>query len=226
MKHQTSHLTPDARRRVLNAGRTAPLVSGVRRAARRVADDRGVAALEGLLVVALLAGVMLACLFLVQWGTYLQSAQMGARLMAFDAGDVELARVGKPGNLPTQSFTIEDWQALVSSPGAIWLGGLFSLSDGSYSGSVTGTARGRLPGQGPSLFGYSPATMGYYAHNWAGASNPWGVPESVIKLTFLRIAYNVGRYQVDTSHLTTMNVESIPHQVAILETIYSRVGAR
>ncbi|MCX6844655.1 MAG: hypothetical protein NTX53_20520 [candidate division WOR-3 bacterium] len=199
-------------------------MSGVWRAARRVSDDRGVAALEGLLVLALFAGVLLACLFLVQWGTYLQSAQMGARLLAFDAGDIALAKLGKAPNQPTQQFASQDWRTLVASPGAIWLGGVFALSSGGFSGSVTGTAQGRLPGQGPSLFNYSPATMGYGARNWAAASNPWAVPESVVQLTFLRVAYKVGRYQVDTSQIPSMVVESIPQQIAIVETIFRRVG--
>ena len=189
-------------------------------------DDRGVAALEGILVLAVFAGVFLSCVLLVQWGTYLQSAQMGARLLAFDAGDIELAKLGKLPNHPTQQFAIQSWDTLVNSPGAVWLGSMFTLSDASYSGSVTGTARGRLPGQGASLFELAPAAMGYHSRSWSAASNPWGVPESVAQLAFLRISYKVARYQVNSSDLVSMVVESIPHQVAVLETIYARVGAR
>lgn len=194
------------------------------RAARAVAgDDRGVAALEGLLVFALLAGVFLACLFLAQWGTSLQSAQMGARLLAFDAGDVELARLGKPSNQPVQQFTSGNWDTLVNSGTADWLGGMFALSNGDFSGSVTGTAHGRLPGQG-SLFEYAPAAMGYHSRGWNAASDPWGMPESVVQSTFLRIAYHVGLTRVSPSELDSTNAREIPPGNAVLETIYGRVG--
>ena len=189
----------------------------------RFGDDRGVAALEGILVFALLAGVFLACLLLAQWGSSLQSAQMGARLMAFDAGDAELARLGKPSNVPAQQFTSENWDTLVNSVTANWLGNMFTLSNGDVSGSVTGTARGRAPGQG-SLFTYAPAALGYHANGWAAASDPWGMPESVVQSSFLRIAYHVGLTRANPGELDSTSAREIPHGDTVLETIYRLVG--
>jgi hypothetical protein len=182
-----------------------------------------VAALEGLLVLALFAGLFLAILLISQWGASLQSAHMGARLLAFDAGDVALARLGRPSNQPTQQFTSENWDTLVSNVTANWLRNMYTLSNGGFSGSVTGTAHGRLPGQG-SLFGYTPATMGYHANGWAAASDPWGMPESVVRSGFTRIAYRVGLTRVSPNGLDSTCARAIPHGDTVLETIYGLVG--
>jgi hypothetical protein len=186
-------------------------------------DDRGVAALEGVLVFALLAGMFLACLLVAQWGTSLQSAQMGARLLAFDAGDVDLAKLGKPANQPVQQFASENWGALVNGVTANWLGNVFTLSDSDVSSSVTGTAHGRLSVQA-SLFAYARATMGYHALGWAAASDPWGMPESVVQSTFLRIAYHVGLTQTEPGGLDSTCARAIPHGDTVLETIYGLMG--
>jgi hypothetical protein len=196
------------------------LAAGLRLGLR---DDRGVAALEGLLVFALLAGVFVAGLLLSRWGTSLQSAQMGARLLAFDAGDVELARLGKPSDQPAQQFTSQNWDTLVNTATAGWLGNMFTLSNGDFSGSVSGTVRGRLPGQG-ALLEYAPATMGYHAEGWAAASDPWGMPESVVQSTFIRIAYHVGLTRASPDELDSTSAQQIPHGDTILETIYGLVG--
>lgn len=194
------------------------------RAACAVAgDERGVAALEGLLVTALFAGVFLACLLLGQWGSSLQSAQMGARLLAFDAGDVELARLGKPSNAPVQQFTSENWDSLASSQTASWLHHMYTLSNGSFSGSVTGHTHGRTPGQG-SMFQYTSVTMGYNASSTTAASDPWTMPESVAQSTFLRIAYHVGLTRASPGDLDSTSARPIPHGDTVLETIYGLVG--
>jgi hypothetical protein len=175
-----------------------------------------VAALEGILVFALLAGVFLACLLLAQWGTGLQSAQMGARLLAFDAGDADLAKLGKPSNQPAQQFASGNWDTLAHN--------LFTLSrNGDVSGSVTGTAQGRLPGQA-SLLTFAPASMGYHAHNWTAASDPWGMSESVVQSSFLRIAYYVGLTRASPGELDSTSAREIPHGDTVLETIYGLVG--
>jgi len=186
-------------------------------------DDRGVAALEGLLVLSLLAGVFFACLLLVSWGTNLQSAQMGARLLAFDAGDANLAKLGKPLSQPTRQFASENWGALVNGVTANWLGNMFTLRDSNVAGSDVGTAKGRLAGQA-SLFAYTSATMGCNAHGWAGVSNPWGMPESVARSTYLRIAYHVGLTRTDPGGLDSTCARAIPHGDTVLETIYHKVG--
>jgi len=186
-------------------------------------DDRGVAALEGLLVVALLAGVFFACLLLAQWGTGLQSAQMGARLLAFDAGDADLAKLGKPANQPVQQLASGSWDTLVNHVTADWLGNMFTLSNSNVSGSVTGSARGKLAGQA-SVFAYAPAAMGYHAYGWAAVSNPWGMPESVVQSTFLRIAYHVGLTRTSPGELDSTCAHEIPHGDTVLETIYRLVG--
>ena len=189
----------------------------------RFGDDRGVAALEGLLVFALLAGVFLACLLIASWGTGAQSAQMGARLLAFDAGDVTLAKMEKPANQPVQQFANGNWDTLVNQATASWLGHMFTLSNGDFSGSVTGTQRGRLPGQ-VSMFAYAPATIGYHAYGWAAASNSWGMPESIAQSTFLRIAYHVGLTRTNPGGLDSTCAHEIPHGDTVLETIYRLVG--
>ena len=102
--------------------------------------------LEGLLVFALLAGVLLGCVLLGQWGVHLQYAQMGARLLAFDAGDVFLAKFGRTGDEAVQTFTRDSvsWSAYSSTLPAAWLGLLLdSLPNDRYAGSVRGTRRGR-----------------------------------------------------------------------------------
>jgi len=187
-------------------------------------DDRGVAALEGLIVFAILAGVFLAGLLLGQWGIGLQTAHMGARLLAFDAGDVELAKLGKPSNQPAQQFTGANWDTLAHGVNASWLSNMFTLSNGDFSGSVTGSSRGHVPGQGVSLFEYAPKTMGYGASGWAAASDPWRMPESVVGSTFIRIAYRVGLTRVSPSALDSTSARPIPHGDTVLETIYGLVG--
>lgn len=187
-------------------------------------DDRGVAAMEGILVFALLAGVLLGCMLLGQWGTYLQSAQMGARLLAFNAGDSSLAKLGKSGNQPAQTFTSAKWDTLAPGVNATWLNKMYTLSNGDFLGNVTGTARGRLPSQGASVFDFASATMGYYANGWAAASDPWGMPESLAQSTFIRIAYDVGRTRVNPSALDSTCARPIPHGDTVLETIYGLVG--
>jgi hypothetical protein len=200
------------------------LAAGLRRAARGMRlGDRGVAALEGLLVVAMLAGFFCACLLLSSWGTSLQSAQMGARLLAFNAGNVNLAKVGKPLSQPTQQFASQNWVLLFNSPTASWLGNMFTLRDSNVTGNDLGTAKGRLPGQA-SLFSYPPATMGCNAHGWAGISDPWGMPESVAQSTYLRIAYHVGLNRTTPSGLDSTSARAIPHGDTCLETIYHKVG--
>ena len=187
------------------------------------ADDRGAAAVEGLLVVALLGGLFLAGLLLAQWGIGLQSAQMGARLLAFDVGDVTLARLGKPANLPVQQFTSATWDTLVNRTHADWLSGMFALSNGDFSGSVTGTVHGRIPGQ-RSMFAYTYKTMGYYSNGWSAASYLWAIPESVLRSTFTRIAYYVGYYRVSPSGLNSTCAQPIPRGDTVLETFYHLVG--
>jgi len=172
--------------------------------------------------------VLFAALFVGMWGTGMQSAQMGARLLAFDAGDIALAKLGRPANLPVQQFTTESWDTLVDTHIAVgkvgWLSNMFALSNDLVSGTVTGTHRGRLPGDTRSLFDYTPATMGYHARDWTAALNSWGAPESAVKSTFLRVAFNVARYQVDTTNFTSMAVGPLPNSPPILQTIFDRAG--
>jgi len=189
----------------------------------RFGDDRGAAALEGIIVFAVIAGVFLACLLFAQWGTSLQSAHMGSRLLAFDAGDAELARVGKPLNQPAQQIASENWDTLVNSGTAVWLNNMFTLTNRGVSGSVTGTARGRIPGQG-SLFAYAPRVLGYHADNWASASDQWAMSDTVVRSFFLHIAYYVGLFRMDPADLDSTTAEPIPHGNAILDTIYQRSG--
>ena len=194
---------------------------------RFLRDDRGVAATEAMIVLALLGGVFFAGLLLARWSTNLQSAQMGARLLAFDAGDVDFAKLGKPSRTATRQLVAETWDTLVDTlvdaSKSGWLTGMFTLSSTRASSRVAGSAQGRLPGQ-QSAFDYSPATMAYHASGWATASNPWGIPESVVRSSFLRISFNVARYQVDTASFVSMTVQPFPTSPEILETIFGRAA--
>jgi hypothetical protein len=184
-------------------------------------DDRGVATLEGLLVFALLVGVLLGCMLLGQWGTHLQYAQMGARLLTFNAGDVSLAKLGRPGNQATQTFSSGSWDAHAGTLPAHWLNGMFVLPDDRYQGSVTGTQNGQQPGSGPSLFEYTSRSLGYRSGSSA-ATNPWGSSATDARSTFLGVAYYVGRYRTTPEGLDS--APRIPTANPIMETIFGRVG--
>lgn len=199
------------------------------RAARgAAADERGAAALEGIVVAAVFAGVFFASLLVGRWGTSLQFGQMGARLLAFDAGDVELARLGKPSRKPTQQFVSSSWDTIthIDPVTADWLGGVFVLSNDYYSASVADTTHGRLPGGTRSLVNYQPATMSYFTQDWSAAANPWVMSESIVRLTFLNISYYVGRYQTSPYVLDSTNAMEIPYTIPVLETVYARIGIR
>jgi len=204
----------------VEGARVRRLALGVRRS---LSDDRGVAALEGMLVFLLLAAVLLGVMLLGQWGTHLQTAQLGARLLAFDAGDTALAKLGKPRNQPSQQFSSESWDTLAGTLPAGWLNAMFVLPDDHYSGSVTGAARGRLAGQGSSLFDFSPASLGYHSGSSA-ASNPWTDSGPAVQSTFLGIAYYVGFNQETPAAL--QSIPEIPPAIPIAESIYARAGVR
>jgi hypothetical protein len=188
-----------------------------------LADDQGVAALEGVIAVAILVGIFLAALLLGQWGSSLQTAQMGARLLAFDAGDVQLAQLGKASNQAAQQLTSEAWDTLVNSTTASWLSGIFTLSNRDVAGSVSGVSRGRLPGRA-TLFAYVPATLGYNALNWAAECDPWAMSDTAVRTGFLRLAHHVGLYRVSPAGLDSTSAGAIPHADTVLEIIYGRVG--
>ncbi len=184
--------------------------------------------LEGLLVFALLAGVLLGCVLLGQWGVHLQYAQMGARLLAFDAGDVFLAKFGRTGDEAVQTFTRDSvsWSAYSSTLPAAWLGLLLdSLPNDRYAGSVRGTQRGRLPSKGRSLFDFSSAALGYHSGS-SVATNAWADTTADVKSKFLSIAWWVGYNEQPGGSVTSIpEVPPPPATVAILlGTIYERVG--
>jgi len=184
-------------------------------------DDRGVATLEGILVFVFLAGVLLTCLLLGQWGTRLQYAQMGARLLTFDAGDEALARFGRQGDQATQVEITETWSA--GDLPVDWLNTMFTLQNERTEGSVRGAQRGRRPSQGRSLFDLSPTSLGYHS-GLRAASNPWNSATADVRTLFLHISYNVARFRVDTSGIDVMPIQALPTQPVILETIFGRVG--
>jgi len=74
-----------------------------------------VAVVEGILMVAMLTGVLLGCLLLGQWGINLQHTQMGARLLTFNSGDLTLAKFGRPGDSAVQTLTTGGWDAYAGS---------------------------------------------------------------------------------------------------------------
>jgi hypothetical protein len=211
--------TPKCERRTSDSG-VWRLASGVRRCLR---DDRGLAAVEGMLVFALLSGVLLGCILLGQWGTHLQNSQMGARLLTFNAGDVSLARFGRVGDSATQTFTTGNWDANAGTLPASWLNTMFVLPNDRYSGRVKGAQRGRLSSPTPSLFAFSRASVSYFS-NSSTASNTWASSTTAVRSTFLGIAYYVGRYRVAPQSIGSK--PTIPATIPVLESIYSRIGGR
>jgi len=189
-------------------------------------DDRGVAALEGILVFAFLAGVLLGCMLLGQWGTHRQYAQMGARLLTFDAGTDSVARFERLGDQTSQTLSRDSvsWDTYFEALAeADWINVMFvDLHNDRLSGSRKGTQQGRLPSQGTSMFAFSPASMGY-SSGASAATNSWADDTSNVGLTFLGIAYWVGYNEA-----TPEGLDSIPRIPAsglpILDTIYARVG--
>jgi hypothetical protein len=223
--HKT--MKPQASSFKLQARRRRPLAASLRLAACGLRlDDRGVATLEGILVVALLAGVLLGCMLLGQWGTHLQSAQMGARLLAFNAGTTTLAKFGRTGDTATQTASTGRWDTLTTGLPTSWLNTMFtSLNDDYLSGRVKGRQRGRLASRSsPSLFDFSSASVSYFSTS-AAASNPWSGTAASAKSTFMGIAYYVGRYRVNPQ--TISSKQTVPlSTVPALETIYVRSGVR
>ena len=220
--HRT--VKPQASSPKLQAYPRRPLAASLRLAACSLKlDDRGVAVLEGIFVFALLAGVLLGCMLLGQWGIHLQNSQMGARLLTFNAGDASLARFGRAGDSAAQTFSTGGWDAYAGDLPATWLNTMFVLPNDRYSGRVKGTQRGRLSSTVPSLFAFSRASVGYYSSSSA-TSNTWVVTEPTARSTFLGIAYYVGRYRVTPSGIGSK--PTIPAAIPVLETIYSRIGGR
>jgi hypothetical protein len=167
--------------------------------------------------------VLVACLLFVQWGTRLQSAQMGARLLTFNAGDISLAKFGRLGDTATQTLSSANWDTLAGSLPTTWLNAMFTMPNERFSGRVKGYQRGRLPNQGLSLFGSSRKSVGYHS-NSSAASNSWSGTTTAARSTFLGIAYYVGRYRTTPQGLSSK--PTIPATIPVLETIYSRIGGR
>lgn len=181
--------------------------------------------LEGILVFVMLAGVLLGVMLIGQWGTRLQYAQMGARLLTFNAGDFNLARFGRAGDSATQTFTSSAWDTVtgVDTLPTDWLNMMFtSLTDDRLSGRVKGTQRGRLADQGPSVVNFTTASVGYFSTSSAG-TNAWGDTTTDVQSDFLGIMYWVGYYRGMPDTLTS--IPEIPSsQPEVLETIFGRLG--
>ncbi|MBM3330366.1 hypothetical protein FJY68_00785 [candidate division WOR-3 bacterium] len=190
---------------------------------RLCSDDRGLAVVEGILVFVLLAGVLLGCVLLGQWGTHLQNSQMGSRLLAFNAGSASLAKFGRAADTATQTLSSSSWDTLAAGLPAGWLNTMFVLPNESYRGRVKGTQRGRLPTAGPSTFSFSPSSVGYFTSSGA-ATNPWKTTVTDARTTFMGIAYYVGRYRVSPQSIGSK--QTIPPAIPVVESIYSRMGGR
>jgi hypothetical protein len=189
-----------------------------------VPDDRGIATVEGILVFALLVGVLLGCILLGQWGAQLQNSQMGARLLAFNAGDANLARFGRAGDTAIRTVTTAAWDTLAAGLPTNWLNIMFtSLTDERSAGRVKGRQQGRLASQGGSLFDFATASMGYFSTSAAG-SNSWAGTAGAAESTFLGIAYYVGRYRVSPQSIGAK--PSIPLTIPVVESIFVRSGVR
>ncbi len=211
--------TPNARRRLRDFGVRTPAFA-------LLLDDRGVAMLEGIVLVALLASVLLGCMLLGQWGTHRQYAQMGARLRTFDAGTDSVARFQRLSDSTSQTLSRDSvtWGTYFSgSPVPVnWLDLFFVLHNDRLSGSRQGIQQGRQPSTGPSLFDFSPRSLGYHS-GASAATNSWADTAENVRLTFLGIAYWVGYNDTTPEGLGTK--PQIPASgLPILDTIYARVG--
>ena len=197
-------------------------------------DDRGVAMLEGILIFALIAGVLLGCILLGQWGTHLQYTQMGARLLTFNAGTASVAnndsvaKFRRFGDQAEQRFSRDsvEW-GTYSGFGILpvsWIDVFFVLPNDRYTGSVRGKQPGRLPGQGPSLFDFSPTSMGYHSRASA-ATNAWADTAANVEFKFMGLAYWVGYNEMTPEGLD--HIPEVPRtnpDLPLLESIYTRVG--
>jgi hypothetical protein len=185
-----------------------------------------VAAVEGILLVALLAGVLLACMLLGQWGTHRQYAQMGARLRTFDAGTDSVARFNRLSDQTSQTLSRDSvsWDTYFGALAeADWINIMFvGLHNDRLTGGRQGVQQGRLASPGPSLFDFSPASLGYHS-GASAATNSWTDSADSVRLTFLGIAYWVGYNEMTPEGLGTR--PEIPASgLPILDTIYARVG--
>jgi hypothetical protein len=177
-------------------------------------------------VFAMLAGVLLGVMLLGQWGTRLQYSQMGARLLAFDAGDDSLAKFGRLWDQSSVTVSRDSvtWDTYFGTLPVDWINTLFVLHNDRSSGSVKGTQQGRLPSRGPNLFEFSPASLSY-GSGASAASNPWSDTTSDVQLTFLSIAYWVAYNESMPEQLDF--IPDIPVSgLPLLESIYARVGVR
>jgi len=193
---------------------------------RCLSDDRGVATLEGIVVYAGLTAVLAGIILLGQWAVQLQNAQMGARLLAFNAGDQSLARFGRPTNQAETAFSRDSvtWSSFSAFDGlpVSWFNTLFTMHNDRRSGSVRGVQSGRLASkQSSSLFEFARATLGYSSGS-AAACNAWDGSEAEVRSKFLSISYYVGRTRTHPQGLTS--VPLVPSSIALIETVYARVG--
>jgi hypothetical protein len=182
-----------------------------------------VATLEGILVFALLAGVLLGCMLLGQWGIHLQTSQMGARLLTFNAGSTTLAKFGRAGDSAKQTLTTGGWDSYAGTLPATWLNTMFVLPNDRFTGRVKGTQRGRQSSSAPSLFAFTSASVGFFS-NSSAASNSWAVSESLARVTFNAIAFYVGRYRVTPQSIGSK--PTIPGAIPVVESIYKKAGVR
>jgi hypothetical protein len=156
--------------------------------------EEGQAVLEGVLSAITLLIIIAACFFLFAWGSSLQHAHMGARVLAFRAAGPEVAW---PRN-PTGATTNDDkddpdrGQKRWTDPDGYWngsgglLGDMIGLLNSEQSGTVTDRATGKVfildPGR---------TTLGFKVH-YVTASNPWRISRALVDGTFFLTAWFVG----------------------------------
>ena len=193
---------------------------------RWLGDDRGAATVEGILVFAMLAGVLLGVMLLGQWGERLQYSQMGARLLAFDAGDTSLAKFGRGWDQASRTVVQDSitWDTYFGTLPVDWFNALFVLPNVHVSSNVQGTQQGRLPSRGQNLFEFSRASLNYRS-GASAASNPWADTTADVELTFLGITYWVGYNRSMPGGLDSVPVIP-PSGLPLLESIYARLGVR
>src|SRR5512137_186976 len=124
-----------------------------------------------------LVGALLGVILLGQWAVQLQNAQMGARLLAFNAGDQTLARFGRPANQAETTFSRDSvvWSSFAAFDDlpVSWFNTLFTMHNDRRSGRVRGVQSGRLASRhSSSLFEFARATLGFNSGS-ASACNAW-----------------------------------------------------
>ena len=175
--------------------------------------EEGQAVLEGVLSAITLLVVIAACFFLFAWGSSLQHAHMGARVLAFRAAKSEVAWPRNPSGATTgeDNDEPEHGQKRWNDPSKYWNGAAGLLGDmlGSLNSEQSGTVTDRATGK---VFILDPGrtVLGFRVH-YVTASNPWRMDKTLVSIAFFGTAWFVGFSGKSLGELTG-HEEGPPHE--------------